>query len=295
MQIRRGIDRSEADDGTSVPGYTARSDRDRFSHNMTTFSANLGFLWSDRALPDAVLAAKTAGFAAVECHWPYETPAERLREALQTTQLPLLSLNTKPGRVDEGEFGLAALTGRQGESEHVIKEAIDYAALVSARSVHVMAGNSSGPDAHIVYVQNLRFAARVAAKRGIDILIEPLNIFDHPEYFLGTTAQAVRIIEEVGEDNLRLMFDCYHVGRSEGRVLDRLRAVLPYVGHIQFASIPDRGTPDHGKLDYRLLFEQINALGWTRPLGAEYKTAGDTSASLGWMQSHGGQEAPLRS
>lgn len=260
---------------------------------MTTFSANLGFLWSDRPLPEAVLAAKTAGFAAVECHWPYDTPADTLRAALQTAGLPILSLNTKRGRVDEGEFGLAALTGRQGESEFVIKEAIDYAALVSARAVHVMAGNAYGPDAHIVYVQNLRFAARVAAKRGIEILIEPLNAHDNPHYFLRTTDQAVRIIDEVGEDNLRLLFDCYHVGRTEGQVFDRLRTVLPYVGHIQFASIPDRGTPDHGRLDYRLLFEQIAELGWTRPLGAEYRTAGETSASLAWMQSHGGTGAPL--
>ncbi|MEM6577927.1 MAG: TIM barrel protein [Pseudomonadota bacterium] len=260
---------------------------------MTTFSANLGFLWSDRPLTDAVLAARTAGFAAVECHWPYDTPADVLRDALHKADLPILSLNTKRGRVDEGEFGLAALTGRQGESEHVIKEAIDYAALVSARSVHVMAGNAFGPDAHIVYVQNLRYAARVAAKRGIGILIEPLNRHDNPDYFLRTTDQAVRIIDEVGEDNVRLMFDCYHVGRTEGQVFDRLRAVFPYVGHIQFASIPDRGTPDHGSLDYRLLFEQIAELGWNRPLGAEYRTAGDTSASLGWMQNHGGAGAPV--
>ena len=259
---------------------------------MTTFSANLGFLWSDRSLPDAVFAARAAGFTAVECHWPYDTPAEALREALQKADMPILSLNTKPGRLDEGEFGLAALTGRQGESEYVIKEAIDYAALVSARAVHVMAGNAFGPDAHIVYVQNLRFAARVAAKRGIEILIEPLNAHDNPDYFLRTTEQAVRIIDEVGEDNLKLMFDCYHVGRTEGHVFDRLRNVLAYVGHIQFASIPDRGTPDHGGLDYRLLFEQIAELGWNRPLGAEYKTVGDTAASLGWMQTHGGAGTP---
>lgn len=260
---------------------------------MTTFSANLGFLWSDLALPEAIFAARAAGFVAVECHWPYETPAEVLREALQKANMPILSLNTKLGRVEEGEFGLAALTGRQGESEHAIKEAIDYAALVSSRAVHVMAGNASGPDAHIVYVQNLRFAARVAAKRGIEILIEPLNAQDKPDYFLRTVEQAIRIIDEVGEDNVRLMFDCYHVGRTEGHVFATLRAVLPYVGHIQFASIPDRGTPDHGSLDYRLLFEQIAELGWNRPLGAEYKTVGDTGASLGWMQSHGGIDTPI--
>ncbi|MEM9497897.1 MAG: TIM barrel protein [Pseudomonadota bacterium] len=255
---------------------------------MSRFSANLGFLWSDLPLTDAILAARTAGFSAVECHWPYDTPAEQVREVLHLAGLPMLSINTRPGRVEDGEFGLAALTGRQGESESVIKEAIDYAAAVSARAVHVMAGIAEGPDAHIVFVQNLRFAARVASKRGIEILIEPINTDDVPGYFLRTVAQAVRLVDEVAEDNVKLLFDCYHVGRAEGQVLNRLRIALPYIGHIQFASVPDRGTPDHGVLDYRLLFEQVDQMGWTRPLGAEYRVVGDTAASLGWMHSVGG-------
>ena len=45
---------------------------------MTRFSANLGFLWADRSLPDAVRAASAAGFDAVECHWPYDTPAKEV-------------------------------------------------------------------------------------------------------------------------------------------------------------------------------------------------------------------------
>ncbi|MEM8776948.1 MAG: TIM barrel protein [Pseudomonadota bacterium] len=260
---------------------------------MTRFSANLGFLWTDRPLPDAILCAKTAGFDAVECHWPYDVPSDDVRTALRQAGLRMLGINARRGNVAEGDMGLGALTGRQGEAEAATVEALDYAAAISAEMVHVMAGRADGPDAHRVYVQNLRYAARVASKRGQTILIEPLNEHDAPGYFLRTTDQARRVIDEVAEDNLKMMFDCYHVGRTEGDVFSRLRAVLPYVGHIQFASVPDRGTPDHGTLDYRLLFEQIEDLGWTRPLGAEYKAVGDTSASLGWMKSHGGLENPI--
>jgi len=46
---------------------------------MTEFSANLGFLWSELPLPDAIRAAKRAGFHAVECHWPYDHDAEAVR------------------------------------------------------------------------------------------------------------------------------------------------------------------------------------------------------------------------
>ena len=46
---------------------------------------------------------------------------------------------------------------------------------------------------------------------------------------------------------------------------------------------PDRGAPDHGTVDYPAVFAEIAALGWTRPLGAEYKPGGDTDNSLAWM------------
>ena len=55
------------------------------------FSANLGFLWTDRSLPEAIYAAKEAGFDAVECHWPYESDANAVKQALITTGLPCLA------------------------------------------------------------------------------------------------------------------------------------------------------------------------------------------------------------
>ncbi|MEO0991440.1 MAG: TIM barrel protein, partial [Pseudomonadota bacterium] len=95
--------------------------------------------------------------------------------------------------------------------------------------------------------------------------------------------QAAQIIERISVSNLKLMFDCYHVGRTEGDVLTRLESLLPVIGHIQFASVPDRGTPDHGELHYPTIFSAITDLGWTQPLGAEYKSDADTDRTLGWM------------
>lgn len=114
------------------------------------------------------------------------------------------------------------------------------------------------------------------------ILIEPLNRHDAPGYFLQTTDQARAIIAEVDAPNVKLMFDCYHVGRTEGDILTRIADLGDLIGHIQFASVPDRGAPDHGELDYTTIFNSLK--GWPRPLGAEYKPVGDTNATLGWMQ-----------
>lgn len=248
------------------------------------FSANLGFLWTDRPLPDAIRAAHEAGFDAVECHWPYGVPAAEVKRALDETGLPMLGLNTRRGDVAAGENGLSALPGREDEARAAIDEALDYALAIGAQCIHVMAGYASGPEARETFLANLRYACDRAAPHGITILIEPLNRHDAPGYFLRTTDEARAIIAEAGKDNLKLMFDCYHVGRTEGDIITRLTTLLPILGHIQFASVPDRGAPDHGEVDYVNVFAAIEATGWRRPLGAEYKPRGDTSETLGWLQ-----------
>lgn len=254
---------------------------------MTKFSANLGFLWSGQPLPATIHAAKAAGFDAVECHWPYDTPATDVKAALDQTGLPMLGLNTLRGDVAGGENGLSALPDRTDDARDAITQSVEYAQVTRTQAIHVMAGNASGKAAHDTFIENLHFATKLAAPLGITILIEPLNRFDAPHYFLRTTEQAESIIKEVGAPNLKLMFDCYHVGRTEGDVINRLHAMFPIIGHIQFASVPDRGTPDHGEVDYAQVFDAIAKLEWNTPLGAEYKPVGDTGATLGWLKTFG--------
>jgi hydroxypyruvate isomerase len=248
------------------------------------FSANLGFLWTDRTLPDAIRAAKAAGFDAVELHWPYEVPADAVAGALSGTGLPCLGLNTRRGDVAAGENGLSALPGREAEARAAIDEALDYAARIGAANVHVMSGVAEGQAAHDTFLANLSYACEQVGRSGIGLLIEPLNPYDAPGYFLGSTGQAVGIIDTLGHPALRLMFDCYHVQLIEGDLTHRLTDLMPRIGHIQIASVPDRGAPDHGELDYGYVFSLLETLGYDRPLGAEYKPGGDTDATLAWLR-----------
>ncbi len=251
---------------------------------MTCFSANLGFLWNDLPLPDAIRAASMAGFDAVECHWPYDVPAEDVAAALAETGLPMLGLNTRRGDLDAGENGVAALPGREDDARAFIDEAITYAVAIQASNIHVMAGFAAGQAAHDSFIANLDYACTAAATHGITILIEPLNHYDAPGYFLNGTAQAKAIIDEVGASNLKLMFDCYHIQRLEGNLTNKLTDLLPVIGHIQFASVPDRGAPDHGEINYQHIYAHLATLGYDAPLGAEYKPDGDTDKSLGWLR-----------
>lgn len=243
------------------------------------FSANLGFLWTEMSLPDGVRAAKRAGFDAVEIHSPTVSSGD-LSAALMETGLPILGLNT--ARHDT--FGCAALPGAGEQARADIDAAIAYASAVDAANIHVLAGMARGETARRAYLDALKYAADQAAPHDLTILVEPINGHDVPGYHLQTTTDALGVIDAVGAPNLKLMFDCYHVARSEGDVAARLHACLPHIGHIQFAGVPDRGRPDVGALNYRMLFVLMCDLGWTGPVGAEYHPRGPTEDSLGWMQ-----------
>jgi len=243
-------------------------------------SANLGFLWTELPLPDAIRAAAKAGFLAVECHFPYDVDPDQVNAALRETGLPMIGLNTVRG---DG-LGLSALVGREADARAAIDQAIEYAVKINTGMVHVMAGIAEGQAAHETFIANLRYALGKAAPHNITLLIEPLSSIDNPGYFLQTTVQAVNIIAEIDDPNLKLMFDCYHVQVMQGDLSRRLENLLPIIGHIQIAAVPDRGEPDRGEVDYRYILRHIDKIGYNGYVGAEYRPRTNTDAGLGWMQ-----------
>jgi len=256
---------------------------------MPKFSANLGFLWPELSRTDRISAARHAGFSAVEMHWPYDTPAQDISDALKQTGLKLLALNTLPGNIELGEFGLGAVPGLESRAQAGIDQAIEYASKVGAENIHVMAGIAENEDqAMEVFLGNLHYAATAAATVGKGILIEPINRKDRPGYVLHTTTQAISLIDSLREmdgiHNISMMFDCYHVEITEGSVAARLGQCLPYVGHIQIAAVPGRHEPDDGDVDYPAIFALVDSLQYGGHIGAEYIPEDTTEAGLGWYQ-----------
>ena len=252
---------------------------------MTKYSANLGFLWQELSLPDAIRAAAKAGFDGVECHFPYDDEPSEVKAALHETGLPMLGLNTRVGNAEQGDFGLAAMPGREVEARQLIDEAFDYAAMIGCDAVHVMAGKSAGTaDADRSFLSNLDYAAKRAATMGASVLIEPINQRDAPDYHFSTIDAARSIISSLGHTNVKAMFDCYHLQIMQGDLLTRLIANLDIIGHIQIAGVPDRGEPDVGEVDYRWLMSKLDELPYDGFVGAEYKPRADTNSGLGWLE-----------
>lgn len=252
---------------------------------MPRFSANLGFLWQDRPLLERIDAAHAAGFRAVELHWPYDTPPELVRARCTTHGLTLLSINTPLGQTELGEFGLGALPGREAEFLEGFNVAHEWATAAGACAIHVMAGvvaPEMQATARKTLIANLRTAAAMAPD--MTLLLEGLNQHDKPGYFYSTLEAKAGVIAAVGAGNVRILFDAYHVGRSEGDVFGNLRHHLPLIGHVQIAAVPSRAEPDEGEVDYARFFVDLDSLGYTGWVGCEYKPRNDTDSGLGWLR-----------
>ncbi|HPG23742.1 MAG TPA: TIM barrel protein [Amaricoccus sp.] len=248
---------------------------------MPRFAANLTMLFTERAFVDRFGAAAAAGFEGVEFLFPYAEAADVLRERLDAAGLALALFNVPPGDWAAGERGFAALPGEEARFEQSFAQALDYARVLRPGRLHVMAGLATGPAARATYVANLRRAA--AAAPDLVLTIEPLNARDMPGYHLGCSDEALRVIEAVGAENLKLQFDLYHTQISEGDLTRRIEALAPVIGHVQIAGVPDRQEPDRGELALGHLMDVLDSVGYEGWVGCEYRPSGRTEDGLGWF------------
>jgi hydroxypyruvate isomerase len=255
---------------------------------MPKFAANLTMLFTELPFMQRFEAAAKAGFEAVEYLFPYPFEKKELTAALRANGLQLVLHNLPAGDRDKGERGIACHPDRTGEFREGIAMAIDYATALGCPQLNCLVGKGpagvSTEAAHKTVVENLRLAAGELEAAGLRLLIEPINTFDIPGFFLTRTDQALALIDEVGSSNLRVQYDIYHAQRMEGELGNTLSKNLARIGHIQLADNPGRGEPGTGEINYPWLFRHIDAIGYDGWIGCEYKPRTDTVDGLGWRQ-----------
>jgi hydroxypyruvate isomerase len=255
---------------------------------MLRFAANLSMMYNEHAFLDRFSAAAKDGFSGVEYLFPYDFPAEDIRARLNGHGLTQALFNAPPGDWAAGDRGMASLPGREDEFRRSIDTALQYASAIGCQSVHVMAGllqpGQERARHRALYLDNLSYAAHQAEAVGVTLLIEPINTRNMPGYLLNRQDEAQAICAEIGADNLKVQFDCYHCQIVEGDVAVKLKRDMAGIGHIQIAAVPDRHEPDDGELNYPYLLKRISQLGYQGWIGCEYIPAGATSAGLGWLK-----------
>ena len=255
---------------------------------MPRFAANLTMLFTEVPFLDRFERAAQAGFQAVEFLFPYGHEVRDIRQRLDAHGLSMVLHNLPAGDWDAGERGIACHPDRVDEFRAGVARGIACARALGAPQLNCLAGKAPPgvPEAvlHRTFVDNLRYAADALGSAGLRLLIEPINTFDIPGFYLNRTAQAVAILDAVGADSIFIQYDLYHAQRMEGELAATLQTCLPRIGHIQLADNPGRHEPGTGEIHYPFLFAHLDRIGYGGWIGCEYKPATSTEAGLAWRQ-----------
>ena len=255
---------------------------------MPRLAANLTMLFTEFPFLDRFERAARAGFKGVEFLFPYAFQARDIKARLDQFDLQLVLHNLPAGDWDAGERGIACHPDRTAEFRAGVERAIDYAKALGAPQLNCLVGKTPvDVPADVVratLVDNLYQASQRLKQEGLRLLIEPINTYDIPGFWLNRTDQALALIEEAGGDNLFLQYDIYHAQRTEGELAETLRKHIKRIGHVQIADNPGRNEPGTGEISFPFLFGHLDRLDYSGWIGCEYKPAVSTELGLGWIE-----------
>ncbi|HEV8338222.1 MAG TPA: TIM barrel protein [bacterium] len=265
---------------------------------MPRFSANLSLLFPEVSFLKRFGEARAAGFTAVEGGFvaadplfPYEYDLEAVAAELSRRELRVLLFNVPVGDRQAGDRGIAAHPARREEFRDGVARAVEAARRLDVPMLNCLVGLRDGSLSHeeqwACVIDNVRFAAAALAAAGLILLVEPVNTIDLPGFLLSRSADAVRLLDDVGAENVRLQFDVYHLQRMEGNIIATLRALLPRIGHVQIADPPSRHQPGTGELNFLSILTALDDAGYAGHVGLEYKPLGTTRESLLWITAMG--------
>jgi hydroxypyruvate isomerase len=253
---------------------------------MPKLEANLQWMFNEYEVLDRYDAAAAAGFKGVELQAPYSLPINAIVERLERNDLKhvIINLSTVDPDSDEGNIGLNP--ARNNLFQERLQMAVDYAAGLGCIGVNTGIGtlpDGIAPDrAWHTLVANLRLAADALGAVGVKALVEAINTVDRPGFFVHTTAQAKRLIEDVGHPNIGIQYDFYHMQIMEGNLARTVRDNLEQIWHMQLADTPGRHEPGTGEINYHYLLPYLDEIGYEGWVGCEYSPLNGTEAGLGW-------------
>jgi hydroxypyruvate isomerase len=257
-------------------------------NQMPKFAANLTMLYNEVDFMDRFKAASDSGFKGVEYLFPYAWPKEQLAGQLASYGLTQVLHNLPAGDWAGGERGIAIMPERVGEFQDGVGKAIEYATALGCKQVNCLSGIApAGADPDKIretFISNISFAAEQLKGHGIKLLVEMINTFDIPGFYLCRTDQALDLIAASGSDNVYLQYDIYHMQRMEGEIAATIAKNLPRIAHLQLADNPGRNEPGTGEINYGFLFSHLDRIGYDGWIGCEYKPAAKTEDGLGWLK-----------
>ena len=163
------------------------------------------------------------------------------------------------------------------------RRTVEIARDLNCHSMIALTGQATGDPAaqKAALVENLKRAVEVVAPLGITLCVEALNTrVDHSGYFLNSARLGYEVVQEVGNPQVKLLYDIYHMQIMEGNIIATINENIAATGHFHSAGVPGRHELFTGELDYRAIVKAVDATGYQGYFGLEYTPTYDSRQSL---------------
>ncbi len=175
-----------------------------------------------------------------------------------------------PNNREEWETCREILRKRIGQcAEFGVKRLITFTGMAKGVS------KAQGADNCVEFFQEI---IGEAEERDVTLCLEMLNTRDdthpmkgHPGYQGDDTEYCVEIIDRVGSEHFKLLFDIYHVQIMNGDVIRRIHQHQDVIAHIHTAGNPGRGELDDAQeINYPAVMQALAEIGYDGYVGQEF-------------------------
>lgn len=97
-------------------------------------------------------------------------------------------------------------------------------------------------------VEGIQLLGPLAKEHGITLGMEILNRFEN--HILNTAEEGVRFVTEVGQENVKVMLDTFHMNIEEDSLRDAILTAGPYLGHFHVGEC-NRKLPGNGRIPWK--------------------------------------------
>jgi len=105
----------------------------------------------------------------------------------------------------------------------------------------------------------LKEVAQYAKTLGVTIALEPVNRYE--TYLINTCQQALKLIDMIGEDNMRIHLDTYHMNIEEKSFYEATKLAGDKLIHYHLCE-NDRGIPGSGLVDWDGIFSALSEINY---------------------------------
>ena len=255
------------------------------------YEVNCSILFTELPLLERPAAVKQAGFDGVEFWWPFAeaVPSDKdidaFVAAVQNAGVQLVGLNFFAGDMAGGDRGVVSWPARAAEFRDNIDVTVGIGERLGCKAFNALYGNriegAAPQQQDDLGTENLALAAKAASRIGGTVLIEPVS--GAPAYPLRTAADALAVIDRIGEPNVGLLADLYHLAVNADDVDTVIADHTDRIAHVQIADAPGRNEPGTGELPLMRQLAALSAAGYDGWVGLEYKPSGASAESFGWI------------